>query len=382
MSVGALVDQGILNGDASMKNQTNMAARSICFGFVLTIGSLSSAVFLGGCEDDEIHAYRVPRAAANVQQVNTPAPSLVGSGANGVSWTMPPAWHETETTSIGRIATFHAIDEIEVRVAAFPGDVGGMLANVNRWRGQVGLDETDEQGIAQHIEQVEDSTVIVVDITGTNDRLIGSVIDVGDGQTWFVKVVGDAATLDQIKPDLIAFSVSFHVHEQEAHDRIQPAAGGGEEDHTGHNHGDAAEPSEPGGKFNGWQPPNGWMNDPDASSMLTAAFFTSNGARVTLTALAGQGGGLIANVNRWRGQLGLDPVASMDDQPTEKLGENALVVDMLSQDGANRIMVGVVPMGEQSLYFKLTGSNEQVQAELENFDAFLRQVGLAEGGTP
>ena len=88
------------------------------------------------------------------------------------------------------------------------------------------------------------------------------------------------------------------------------------------------------------------------------------------------------NVNRWRGQLGLDPVASMEDQPFEDLGGNALVVDLVSQDGANRIMAGIVPMGEQSLYFKLTGSNEQVQAEAENFDTFLRQVGLAERGTP
>ena len=358
-----------------MKNRSGAKPESLSIALIFAIGALGTSVFLGGCEDDEIHSYRVPRAApANVQQMNTPAANSNQSGANGVLWSVPSAWHETETTSTMRIATFHAVDETEVTVAAFPGDVGGMLANVNRWRGQVGLDETDEQGIAQHIEQVEGSTVIVVDITGTKDRLIGSVIDVGDGQTWFVKVIGDAATLDQIKPDLISFSISFRVDE---------------EDHAGHNHGEAGHNHDdaqgtdaPGSKFNGWQPPNGWMNDPDASSILTAAFFTSNGARITLTALAGQGGGVMDNVNRWRGQLGLDPVASMEDQPFEDLGGNALVVDLVSQDGANRIMAGIVPMGEQSLYFKLTGSNEQVQAEAENFDTFLRQVGLAERGTP
>jgi hypothetical protein len=28
----------------------------------------------------------------------------------------------------------------EVTVSAFPGDTGGLLANLNRWRGQIGLE--------------------------------------------------------------------------------------------------------------------------------------------------------------------------------------------------------------------------------------------------
>jgi len=359
-----------------MKNRTKSRTFSLPMCLVLATGALSTVVVLSGCEDDEIHAYRVPRQAPNqatnqasapTRSSDAPAGGQAGEGgANGVSWTMPTAWHETETTSSMRIATFHAVDEIEVTVAAFPGDVGGMVANVNRWRGQVGLDPTDDAGVNAHTEPVEDSDVIIIDIMGTNDRLVGSVIDVGDGQTWFVKVIGDSKKLDQIKPDLIEFSVSFHVHQKHSHTENEPAAAAG---------GDVEAMVE-SGELNGWAPPSGWMTDPDASSILMAAFFSDTGARITLTALAGDGGGGLGNINRWRGQLGLEELATMDDQPTKDLGDGAMIVDLISADEANRIMAGIVPMGRQSLYFKLTGSVDEVNVEIEAFEAFVRQVGL------
>ena len=35
----------------------------------------------------------------------------------------------------------------DVTVSIFPNDTGGVVANVNRWRTQVGLPETDEAGV-------------------------------------------------------------------------------------------------------------------------------------------------------------------------------------------------------------------------------------------
>ena len=36
-------------------------------------------------------------------------------------------------------------NEIDFSITSFPGDVGGLLANVNRWLGQIGLPPTDQK---------------------------------------------------------------------------------------------------------------------------------------------------------------------------------------------------------------------------------------------
>lgn len=323
----------------------------------------ASLIFAAGCQREEIHAYRVPRevnrAAPTIPQAPAKGAESYASDESDVAWTIPSTWHEIETTADMRIATFHTGSELEAAVTAFPGDVGGLVANVNRWRGQVGLDSTDEQGIEEHIERLEGVDVIVVDIQGADQRLLGTVIDVGDGQTWFVKVIGAADVVEKIKDDLIAFSKSFHIHRREGGSPAGQPSG----------EMSAGTPSQ-------WEPPAQWSVDPDMSPILMAAYFAQGGARITLTSLTGEGGGMLSNINRWRGQVGLAQVSSLDEQPSRDLGMGALLVDLVSSDGASRIVAGIVPLGEQSLYFKLTGSESQVEEELERFDAFINGVAI------
>ncbi len=284
------------------------------------------------------------------------------SDTSDVAWTVPDTWHRLDKTVDMRIATFHAGSELEVAVTAFPGDVGGLVANVNRWRGQVGLDSVDEQGIEANIDRLAGVDVVVVDIQGVESRLLGTVINVGDGQTWFAKVIGPSDEIEQIKADLIAFSKSFHVHRRQGAPADQAHA--------------EASSQGAGGTTPSWEPPAQWSVDPDMSPILMAAYFAQGGARITLTSLTGEGGGMLSNINRWRGQVGLEQVSSLDDQPARDLGLGAVLVDLVSPDGTNRIVAGIVPLGEQSLYFKLTGTDAQVEAELERFEAFINGVAI------
>ena len=67
-----------------------------------------------------------------------------------------------------------------------------------------------------------------------------------------------------------------------------------------------------------------------------ARFSVSEGligsANVSMTVLQGDGGGLLGNVNRWRDQLGLEPVEEKDLKdmlkPVEALGDEARLVDL------------------------------------------------------
>ncbi len=358
----------------------------VSFQSKLSVAGLGCVFLLGiGCERAEIHSYRVPRETEfNVGEPQSQAP------AREVVWTLPPSWREVETTAQMRIATLMTESGLEVAVTAFPGDVGGLVANVNRWRGQIGLEPTDEQGVEESIERLEGFDVIVVDLTGESKRLVGTTIDVGDGNTWFVKVIGDPDSVGAVKSDLVTLSKTFHYH------------GADHTDHSGHDHGDgdghdhsehadepaASSPSQAssgqGSSVNSvreqWEPPAEWKTDTNASQILSAAYLADDGARITLTALGGQGGGLFDNINRWRGQVGLPAVESLKDQPMKDLGDGAIIVDLISEDGSSRIVCGVVPAGAQTLFFKLTGSKDQVDAEMERFEAFVNQVGLGKRG--
>ena len=343
-----------------MNGSTKLASRAVL------IGSISSAMIstmITGCKREEIHSYSVPKE--QVVAASTQEPS--SAPKQEVTWIVPDAWQEVETTVQMRLATFETSQGLDVAVTAFPGDVGGLIANVNRWEGQVGLPSSNEQTINESIQRLEGVNVIIVDLAGESSRLIGSIIDVGDGKTWFAKVIGPAETVEQIKTDLVAFSASFHLHD------------------STHNHGNESQ-SEPQQIDNtppiDWLPPEEWKAEKNASSILMAAFKSDSGARITLTTLGGQGGGYLSNINRWRGQLGMDMVDSMSDQPIEDLGNEALIVDLVSDENASRIMAGIVPIGGQTLFFKLTGSLEQTTPEIERFKAFVIGAGIASQDQP
>ncbi|HAM71588.1 MAG TPA: hypothetical protein DCM86_08100 [Verrucomicrobiales bacterium] len=109
-------------------------------------------------------------------------------------------------------ATGDAGARVDVTVSSFPGDVGGLPANVNRWRGQVGLPPIQAGEIAAQTTTVDLSGIqgTVVDVTGTDAknhqpaRLIGVVVPRG-GQTWFYKLMGNPAVADREKAAFLDF---------------------------------------------------------------------------------------------------------------------------------------------------------------------------------
>jgi hypothetical protein len=87
---------------------------------------------------------------------------------------------------------------VEVTVSAFPGDVGGLAANVNRWRRQVGLGAVPEAEAVASLLPVKtvDGEGWLVDLNGSMQGrdavMVGAILPRG-GRTWFYKMVGDPA---------------------------------------------------------------------------------------------------------------------------------------------------------------------------------------------
>src|SRR5205823_2996632 len=113
-----------------------------------------------------------------------------------------------ETAGTGmRAATFTPPQDAgksEVTVVALPGDVGGELANVNRWRGQIALPPLSEAQLASARTTVRSRAggAALYDFTGggqVKTRIAAAWIKVS-GTTWFFKLMGDEKAVETAKP--------------------------------------------------------------------------------------------------------------------------------------------------------------------------------------
>jgi hypothetical protein len=111
----------------------------------------------------------------------------------GISWLLPANWSQREASGM-RYATLVPASGPEVSVTRLGGGGGGMLANVNRWRGQVFLPPITQEELTAQLKEVDlggTAKASVVDITGPQGRILGALIPVAGGQTWFFKAQVD-----------------------------------------------------------------------------------------------------------------------------------------------------------------------------------------------
>ena len=116
---------------------------------------------------------------------------------DGISWQTPEGWTQKKESTEFRFAQIDLGDNLLLVVSRFPGDVGGNLANVNRWRGQLQLPpiKADELDKVTKKVQAGDTTAILTDFTNAagDQRMLGAIVPDEKGkQTWFFKVTGPA----------------------------------------------------------------------------------------------------------------------------------------------------------------------------------------------
>ncbi|WP_043589399.1 hypothetical protein [Geminisphaera colitermitum] len=211
-----------------------------------TITTLALALLLAsgtGCRDREIITYTIPKpppppppaTASDTDAPTMPPPAggtMAGTPvvtADGVAlvWTAPAHWQERPASAM-RKATYiiparsggladaasSTTATAELAVTAFPGDVGGNLANVNRWRQQLQLPPLTADALPQalrhldvgafHIDVVELLGPDAADNTAQRQRVLGAIVPVGDA-TWFFKLTGPDATVAAERETFDAF---------------------------------------------------------------------------------------------------------------------------------------------------------------------------------
>ena len=130
------------------------------------------------------------------------------------SWTIPSGWTEVPATAmlLAKFSIGQDAARADITVSSFDGDVGGLTANVNRWRGQISLAPIDDAAASQAVTPVEVSGEkgSLVDMNGTdakNDqpaRLIGVAVPHG-GRTWFFKILGDGKVVASERDAFLKF---------------------------------------------------------------------------------------------------------------------------------------------------------------------------------
>lgn len=162
---------------------------------------------------DEAQASAAPLAAPTSGSAATPAnPHAVTSGAS-LTWTAPADWQSKQAGSM-RKATYElggaGAASAELAISAFPGDVGGESANVNRWRGQVGLNPVSDADATASVQRLEVNglkigVVDVVDHSAPDAvHMLGAMVPF-DGSTWFFKLVGPDAVVAARKAAFLDF---------------------------------------------------------------------------------------------------------------------------------------------------------------------------------
>ena len=142
-----------------------------------------------------------------------PSADVPTANGSGLSWSAPADW-KVKAASAMRKGSFAISgqngEQADLSITAFPGDVGGELANVNRWRSQVRLAPLGEADLAGAVTHMEHNSLrfTLVDLGGPeggdSPRILGAIVPYADG-TWFFKLMGPAAVVARAKPEFLAF---------------------------------------------------------------------------------------------------------------------------------------------------------------------------------
>lgn len=144
----------------------------------------------------------------------------------------------------------------------------------------------------------------------------------------------------------------------------------------------------PAGRDLHWKAPGGWEERP-ASGMRSASFLIPGAsgapAELSVVSLSGPAGGELANVNRWRAQLGLPEIAEKElpglSRRLRSRAGGLLLVDFSGRKTGGgppmRLLAAVLSSRDNVWFFKLTGRADSVGAAKESFLDFLKSLHYA-----
>jgi hypothetical protein len=342
------------------------------------------------------------------------AQSSGGPAQAGMAYTVPPGWSELPKSQF-REANFRVAGDpnSECYLTTLGGEGGGLAANVNRWRTQMSLAPMSPEELAR-LPQVDwlGGRATSVDFTGTwtgmsgdhsaeGWRLVGYLL-VEPSQSRFLKMTGPGDVLERELPNFRDLAASFREGGAPADGAAMAPSG---ELPAGHPPLDGAQTPKAGQAAGGapgagaaavvagnrsasgfeWTPPAGWRRGAEKSmreiTYVLGQASEGGEAECYVTLLSGSGGGMLANVNRWCGQMGQAPLTEEDLSKLARvpmLGAEATLLELergASSSTAPEFLLGAVCLlPERSIFVKLTGPRALLERERTAFQEFCKSA--------
>ena len=155
------------------------------------VWALLLGVSLIGCGKEEIQSYSSAREAPKaVQEMAGMAMESRAAQKPTVTkpkmlWDLPDGWKKEAGQKPMRVATFLVGEDkatVEVVVTQLPSPVGTLLGNVNRWRGQVGLEALTNETFTELARDKKSGFVMGLGIR-PDPRLQGYLFDIHGEKT-------------------------------------------------------------------------------------------------------------------------------------------------------------------------------------------------------
>jgi len=351
----------------------------------LILLGLFAALVLSCDSKSEIKVYRISKAPLeetapepqNAMPTNAASPSFSGGipSVGSTVGTTPPNW-EPQPLSQMRQASFLVKGEkgavADISLVSLGAAADNVLDNVNRWLSQLGQPSITTEKLSEIAQQLttQIGQATIVDLAGlpqgadpAKDGRIIAAIAPTSSSTLFFKMRGNASLTEKEKPEFIKWVAA--VCNAQVENKPEQTA-------------QMPQPSSPARQLK-WKTPEGWTEVP-AASMRYASFSAAgeNGASVDISIITfpGDGGSDADNVNRWRRQIGLEPVdenaVSSQINPLKTADMNFSTTDITGAE--SRTVAAWIRREGHVWFFKMTGPKTEVEKEKPKFFDFVRSI--------
>lgn len=326
----------------------------------------ASVLTLAACERQSVQVYLAPKEVpAKPPVAAAPPASRASAPKPRLGYVLPDGWQKTDGGQMS-LAAFRAVSdvgEVSVNVTPLPNLAGKEVEVINMWRQQVGQEPLSPEDAAKAVTPVDigGSPGQLFEISGTRDglvtRIVSAVAHTSDA-SWFYKLSGPEAAVAAQREPFLAFLKSVRFE--------QPGTATA-----------ASGPAEGEVEFKA-STPEGWQVLPPGQMQVakyTVASTEEPKAEVAVSVFPNNTGGTLANVNRWRKQLGLtetnDEGLKDHISPLGSALPEALLVEIRNEP--RMILGAIVPRGGQWWFYKMTGGVPAVNAARDAFVSFAQQ---------
>jgi hypothetical protein len=188
----------------------------------LAIG-LSLVFVFSGCGSEDLSVYQIPKTESKASSQGAENSSMTQSHAGHVhrpfDFDLPKAWEEQAATGM-RLVSFkvavgeNSLDGSLVQLGAGAGEV---VSNVNRWRGQVGLDPAEGKDIMAELKEFDSGLGKFKYFKLVNPEKPESAILVGmynlDQVVLFAKIMGPMEGILSQETAFMDFCKSLRPHQ-------------------------------------------------------------------------------------------------------------------------------------------------------------------------